>query len=87
MAKEKRERKWLSPNTRAKQYAEELKAKVHTHGPKEGMPLTEKEACLRMGALQMKNDHIGLYKYTKALKDGKSKSEAKKISREIGGKK
>ena len=87
MANVKRERRWVSPNTRAKRYAEELKAKVHTHGPKEGQPLTEREACLRMGALQMKNDHIGMYKYTTALKEGKSKQEAKKISRQVGGKK
>ena len=86
MAEKKRERRWVSPNTRAKRYAEELKAKVHTHGPKEGQPLTEREACLRIGALQMKNDHIGIYKYTKALEEGKSKTEAKRISRTVGGK-
>ena len=80
----KKERKWFSPNKRAKQYAEELKAKVHIYGKKEGQPLTDKEACLRMGALQMKNDHIDMYKYTNAIKEGKSKSEAKKISKKIG---
>ena len=80
----KRERQWFSPNKRAKQYAEELKAKVHIYGKKEGQPLTDKEACVRMGALQMKNDHIGMYKYKTALDAGKSKTEAKKISRKIG---
>ncbi|MBQ4558651.1 MAG: hypothetical protein IJA61_04685 [Clostridia bacterium] len=87
MANKVRERRWLSPNTRAKRYAEELKNKVHMHGPKEGQPLTDKEACVRIGALQMKNDHIGIFKYKKALNEGKSKTEAKKFSRQIGGKK
>ncbi|MBQ8749066.1 MAG: hypothetical protein IJZ29_01155 [Clostridia bacterium] len=84
MAKQVRERRWLSPNKRAKSYASELKAKVHQHGPKEGKPLTDFEAGLRVGSLQMKNDHIGIYKYKKALDSGKSKSEAKKFSRKIG---
>ena len=79
MAKQVRERRWLSPNKRAKSYASELKAKVHQHGPKEGKPLTDFEAGLRVGSLQMKNDHIGIYKYKKALDSGKSKSEAKKF--------
>ena len=83
----KRERRWVSPNKRAKGYAEELKAKVHTHGPKEGKPLTDLEVGIRMGSLQMKNDHIGIYKFKKLLNEGKSKAEAKKYSREIGGKK
>jgi len=42
----KKERRWLSPNTRAKRYSEELKNKVHMYGPKEGQPLTDKEACV-----------------------------------------
>ena len=83
----KKERRWLSPNTRAKRYSEELKNKVHMYGPKEGQPLTDKEACVRIGALQMKNDHIGIYKYKKALSEGKNKTEAKKYSREIGKRK
>ena len=41
MANKNRERRWVSPNTRAKQYAAELKNKVHMHGPKEGQPLTD----------------------------------------------
>jgi len=84
MAKESRERRWLSPNRRAKQYAEELHDRVHKHGAKEGKPLTDFEAGLRVGSLQMKNDHIGIYKYKKALDEGKSKSEAKRFSRKIG---
>ena len=40
MAKEKRERRWLVPNKRAKSFAEERKNKVHMHGQKEGNELT-----------------------------------------------
>ena len=87
MAKQVRERRWLSPNKRAKSYASELKSKVHQRGPKEGKPLTDFEAGLRVGSLQMKNDHIGIYKYKKALSEGKNKTEAKKYSREIGKRK
>ena len=88
MSKEtKRERRWLSPNKRAESYAAELKAKVHQRGPKEGKPLTDFEAGLRVGSLQMKNDHIGIYKYKKALEEGMSKAEAKAFSKAIGKKK
>ena len=82
--KQIRERRWVSPNKRAESYASELKSRVHQRGPKEGKPLTQFEAGLRVGSLQMKNDHIGIYKYKKALDAGKSKTEAKKYSREIG---
>jgi len=87
MAKVIRERRWVSPNKRAESYASELKSKVHQRGPKEGKPLTDFEAGLRVGSLQMKNDHIGIYKYKKALGEGKNKTEAKKYSREIGKRK
>jgi len=88
MAKQEvRERRWVSPNKRAESYASELKSKVHQRGPKEGKPLTDFEAGLRVGSLQMKNDHIGIYKYKKALSEGKNKTEAKKYSREIGKRK
>ena len=87
MAKVIRERRWVSPNKRAESYASELKSKVHQRGPKEGKPLTDFEAGLRVGSLQMKNDHIGIYKYKKALCEGKNKTEAKKYSREIGKRK
>lgn len=82
----KRERRWSVPNKRAKGYAEDLKAKVHTYGKKEGKELTEREACLRMGYLQSQNDSAGLYKYKKALAEGKTKQEATKISRARGKK-
>lgn len=82
-----RVRRWLSPNKRASGYASELKAKVHQRGPKEGKPLTDFEAGVRVGSLQMRNDEIGQWKYKKALNDGLSKADAKKYSREIGKRK
>ncbi len=86
MAREK-ERRWLIPNRRAKGYAEERRAKVHQRGQKEGKELTDYEAGLRSGYLQCQSDHAGLYKYKTALNEGKSKAEAKRISRQIGKKK
>ena len=74
-------RRWLTPNKRAGRYAEERKAKVHTHGAKEGKELTDFEAGIRSGYLQCQSDHAGLYKYKKAMNEGKTKSEAKEISR------
>lgn len=82
-----KERRWLVPNKRAKSYAEERKAKVHQHGPKEGKELTDYEAGMRSGYLQCQSDHAGLFKYKRALSEGKSKAEAKKISKQKGGKK
>ena len=87
MANYNKERRWSVPNKRAKSYAEERKAKVHQHGSKEGKELTDYEAGMRSGYLQCQSDHAGLFKYKKALSEGKSKSEAKKISRQKGGKK
>ena len=80
------ERRWSVPSKRAKGYASERKNKVHEHGPKEGKELTDYEAGIRSGYLQAQSDHAGLFKYKKALGEGKSKTEAKKISREIGKK-
>lgn len=82
-----RERRWAVPNKRASSYAQERKAKVHQHGQKEGKELTDYEAGMRSGYLQCQSDHTGLYKYRKALDEGKSKQEAKVISRTIGKKK
>lgn len=79
-----RERRWSVPSKRAKGYAEERKAKVHQHGPKEGKELTDYEAGLRSGYLQCQSDHAGTYKYKKALSEGKTKAEAKKITRQKG---
>ena len=80
------ERRWTVPNKRAESYAQEGKLKVHKHGQKEGKELTDYEAGLRSGYLQCQSDHAGLYKYKKALDEGKSKAEAKRLSR-IKGKK
>ncbi|UKI51949.1 MAG: hypothetical protein L6V79_07315 [Clostridium sp.] len=57
------------------------KAKVHTYGKKEGKELTDFEAGIRSGYLQCQGDHAGLYKYKKALSEGKTKEEARAISR------
>ena len=73
-------RRWSVPSKRSKGYATDRKAKVHTYGPKEGKPLTDYEAGIRSGYLQAQSDHAGMYKYKKALSEGKSKSEAKAIS-------
>ena len=81
------ERRWSVPNKRAKSYAEERRAKVHQHGSKEGRELTDYEAGMRSGYLQCQSDHAGIYKYKKALSEGKTKAEAKKISRQRGGRK
>lgn len=81
-----KERRWLVPNKRAKSYADERRAKVHQHGPKEGKELTDYEAGMRSGYLQCQSDHAGLFKYKRALSEGKSKAEAKKISKIKGGK-
>lgn len=83
MAKESNnERRWKVPSKRAKSYADERKSKVHQHGPKEGKELTDYEAGMRSGYLQCQSDHAGLFKYKKALGEGKSKSEARAISRQ-----
>lgn len=84
--KNNNERRWSVPSKRANGYASERKNKVHEHGPKEGKELTDYEAGLRSGYLQAQSDHAGLFKYKKALGEGKSKAEAKKISRTIGKK-
>ena len=84
MAKEKKERRWLVPIKRAKSFAEERKNKVHMHGQKEGNELTDFEAGLRSGYLMCQSDHAGLFKYKDALDKGKTKAEAKALSKIIG---
>ena len=79
-------RRWAVPSKRAKGYAEERRAKVHQHGPKEGKELTDYEAGMRSGYLQAQSDHAGLYKYKKAMNEGKSKQEAREISQTRGKK-
>jgi hypothetical protein len=80
-------RRWMNPNRRAKSYASERKVKVHEHGQKEGKSLTDYEAGLRSGYLQCQSDHAGIYKYKKAIDEGKSKAEAFSISSIKGGSK
>ena len=84
MSEKYAKRKWSVPNKRAKSYAEERPSKVHHHGPKEGKQLTDYEAGIRSGYLQCQTDHAGLFKYKKALNEGKSKTEAKAISQTKG---
>lgn len=79
-------RRWSVPSKRAKGYADERRSKVHQHGPKEGRELTDYEAGIRSGYLQCQTDHAGMYKYKKALTEGKSKQEARAISQTRGKK-
>ena len=73
-------RRWVVPTKRAKNYAEERRSKVHQRGPKEGKELTDYEAGLRSGYLQAQSDHSGIYKFKKALAEGKTIAEAREIS-------
>ena len=83
MSKNK-ERRWVVPNKRASNYADERRSKVHERGPKEGRELTDFEAGIRTGYLQCQNDNAGIYKFKKAISEGKSVADARKISKEIG---
>lgn len=60
-------RRWYIPSKRAKNYAEERKAKVHQRGPKEGQELTDYEAGIRSGYLQAQSDHAGIVRSDRAL--------------------
>ena len=80
------QRRWAVPTKRAKNYAEERKSKVHQRGPKEGQELTDYEAGIRSGYLQCQTDHAGVYKYKKAISEGKTKAEARAISQQKMGK-
>ena len=77
-------RRWQVPSKRARSYADERKARVHQHGSKEGKELTDYEAGIRSGYLQAQSDSAGLYKYKKALSEGKTKREAREISQKRG---
>ena len=46
--------------------------------------MTDYEAGIRSGYLQCQTDHAGMYKYKKALTEGKSKAEAKEYSQRRG---
>ena len=86
MANANSQRRWTVPTKRAKGYAEDRKAKVKTYGPKAGEELSDYQLGLRSGYLQCQSDHAGMYKHKKALNEGKTKAEAKKISRTRGKK-
>lgn len=73
-------KRWAIPHKRAKSYAEERKAKVHMHGPKEGKELTDYEAGIRSGYLQCQTDHSGIYKY-KLAKEAEKAAKANKKSK------
>ena len=74
----------MTPSKRAKGYAKDRKERVHTYGPKEGQELTEYENGIRSGYLLAQSDHAGIYKYKKALSEGKTVEEARAISRKKG---
>ena len=46
-----RDGRWSVPSKRAKGYAADRKARVHTYGPKEGKELTDFESGIRSGYL------------------------------------
>lgn len=77
-------RRWQVPSKRARSYADERKARVHQYGSKEGKELTDYEAGIRSGYLQAQSDHAGIYKYKKALAEGKTRREAREISQRRG---
>ena len=79
-------RRWSVPSKRANGYAADRRAKVHTYGPKEDEPLTDFEAGLRSGYLQCQTDHAGMYKYKKAIAEGKTPQEAAELSYQKGKK-
>ncbi len=81
------ERRWMKPTKRAKGYADERKSKIHKFGPKEGEELTEYDKGLRSGYLLCQSDHAGIYKFKKALGEGKPYEEAVRISKTKGKKK
>ena len=77
-------RRWQVPSKRARSYSDERKARVHQHGSKDGKELTGYEAGIRSGYLQAQSDHAGIYKYKKALAEGKTRREAREISQRRG---
>ncbi len=74
-------REWTTPSKRAKGFAEDRKARVHTYGTKKGEELTDYESGIRSGYLLCQSDHAGQYIYSTAMKEGKGKEEATRLSR------
>ena len=81
---EQRERRWMKPSKRAKGYLEERKNKVRMFGDREGQELTDYDKGVHAGYFRCLSDNAGIYKYSKARKEGKSAQEAAEISRKIG---
>ena len=71
------ERKWMTPSKRAEGYAKERKSMVHAR-------LDDYNKGFRSGYLLAQSDHAGAYKYHKAIAEGKSKTEARAISKKKG---
>lgn len=80
------ERRWMTPNKRAKGYAEERKAKVHKFGDKAGQELDDYNKGLRSGYLLCQSDHAGQYRYKQAMDAFNDKEYARTFSREKGTK-
>ena len=78
------ERKWIAPNKRAAGYAQERKNMVHERGPKKDQPLDDYNKGFRSGYLLAQSDNAGMYKFKKALAEGKSIQEARVISKKKG---
>lgn len=72
---------WSIPSRRAKGYADDRKAKVHTYGPNQGQQLKENQLSFRSGYLQCQNDHSSYFKYTQAKNAGFSKTECAELAR------
>ena len=71
-------RYWKRPKDRGKQYAEELRAKVHTDKYHEGEELTEYDKGVRSGYLQCQSDHTGAYTYKKVAEETEGTEKAKR---------
>ena len=80
------ERRWMSPNRRAKGYAQERKNKVHMFGDKNGTPLDDYNKGLRSGYLLCQSDHAGQFRYKQAMDKFNDKDYARQFSREKGTK-
>lgn len=83
-----RSRTLLNPNEKAGKYAQELKTGlkmtndgiIKTNSDGTQQKLTEKEREFRKGYLSSRRESADMYKYKKAIGEGKSKQEAKALS-------
>lgn len=78
-------RRWTIPSKRAKSYAEDRKAKVHTYGPKEGKELTDYEAGIRSGYLQAQSDHAGCTNIRRLFPKANPRAKRVKFRRRAAG--